>query len=32
MNRTEIETGLGKVIGTVDKGVFMYRVIPYAVT
>ena len=32
MNRTEIETGLGKVIGTVDKGVCMYRGIPYAVT
>ena len=32
MNRIEIETGLGKVIGTVEKGVCMFRGIPYAVT
>ena len=32
MSRIEIETGLGKVIGTVKKGVCIYRGIPYAVT
>ena len=32
MNRIEIETGLGKIIGTADKGICMYRGIPYAVT
>lgn len=32
MNTIEIQTGLGRVIGTVSKGVCMYRGIPYAVT
>ena len=32
MNRIEIETGLGKVIGTENKGIRMFRGIPYAVT
>ena len=32
MNRIEIETGLGKVIGTSEKGVCMFRGVPYAVT
>ena len=32
MNRIEINTGLGRIIGTVNKGICMYRGIPYAVT
>ena len=32
MNKIEIETGLGRVIGTISDGICMYRGIPYAVT
>ncbi|MBQ6389036.1 MAG: carboxylesterase family protein [Mogibacterium sp.] len=32
MDKITIETGLGKIIGTVENGVCMYRGIPYAVT
>ncbi len=32
MNKVEIETGLGRVIGTADNGIYIFRGIPYAVT
>ena len=32
MKRITIETGLGRVTGTEDKGIRMFRGIPYAVT
>ncbi|MBQ6439687.1 MAG: carboxylesterase family protein [Mogibacterium sp.] len=32
MNRVEIETGLGRIIGTESNGICMYKGIPYAVT